>query len=473
MISHPVVAIVGRPNVGKSALFNRFAGRDLSIVHNRPGVTRDRLVTLARWGKHEITLVDTGGIGLGDQEGFGDAIEHEVDIALETATEILFVVDAREGLTHLDREIARKLRKTDKPIYLLLNKAENEKLNLQADEFDEMGLGKPYLVSAMHGRGIEEIKSDLSKNWIETELPPQSRPVRVAIVGRPNVGKSSLINAVLNEKRNIVSDVPGTTRDAVDVPFEWDGKQYVLIDTAGMRKKSRINDELEAKMSGRSAHMMNRADVCVLVLETLAGVMEQDKKIAGLIQNCDVPCVIALNKWDIAMDQGDASQEKRLEFINAIQRTLFFLSYAPLIFLSAKTNHGVPKLLETIHKIDKTRHIKFQTATLNKVIHDAQQKQIAPVVSGKRFKCYYAAQQFSEDPRSVPTLILFVNDTHLLTESYQRFLEYQIRKSFELEGCPLKMIFRKRIQTKAAIKKKTVHREIARKGRAKSKNMRQ
>ncbi|MES2307711.1 MAG: ribosome biogenesis GTPase Der [Verrucomicrobiota bacterium] len=470
--AHPVVAIVGRPNVGKSALFNRFAGRDLSIVHDRPGVTRDRLIVSARWGSFEFTLVDTGGIGLGDSEGFASAIEHEVELALETATQILFVVDIREGLTHLDKEIARKLRKSQKPIYLLLNKADTEKHMASSSEFEQLGFGKPYPVSAMHGVGIEDIKSELTEQWVESEPLPPSRPTRVAMIGRPNVGKSSLINAILNENRNIVSEVPGTTRDAVDVPFEWDGKKYVLIDTAGLRKKSRIDDALEAKMSGRTVHMINRADVCVLVLETLAGVREQDKKIASLIQKSKVPCVIALNKWDIAIDQGDANTDTRLEFTQAIQRALFFLPFAPVYFISAKSQFGLPKLLEGVHRMDQMRHIKFQTARLNKVIHDAQEKQIAPIIKGKRFKCYYAAQQFSEDPRSIPTLLLFVNDPEMLIDSYQRFLEIQIRKHFPLEGCPIDFIYRKRPQTHVVRKRKAFTYEMAKKDRAKQKNTR-
>jgi len=247
--AHPVVAIVGRPNVGKSALFNRFAGRDLSIVHDRPGVTRDRLVVSARCDNFEFTLVDTGGIGLGDSEGFAGAIEHEVNLALETATQILFVVDIREGLTHLDRDIAKKLRKSEKPVFLLLNKAETDKHQAESSEFTQLGFGKPFPVSAMHGMGIADIKEELTKTWLVSEPLPPTRPTRVAMIGRPNVGKSSLINAILNEDRTIVSEVAGTTRDAVDVPFKWDDKEYVLIDTAGLRKKSRIDDALEAKMS--------------------------------------------------------------------------------------------------------------------------------------------------------------------------------------------------------------------------------
>ncbi len=463
--AHPVVAIVGRPNVGKSALFNRFAGRDLSIVHDRPGVTRDRLVVSARWDNFEFTLVDTGGIGLGDSEGFAGAIEHEVNLALETATQILFVVDIREGLTHLDRDIAKKLRKSDKPVFLLLNKAETDKHQAESSEFTQLGFGKPFPVSAMHGMGIADVKEELTKTWLVSEPLPPTRPTRVAMIGRPNVGKSSLINAILNEDRTIVSEVAGTTRDAVDVPFKWDEKEYVLIDTAGLRKKSRIDDALEAKMSGRTVHMINRADVCVLVLESLEGVREQDKKIASLIQKSKVPCVIALNKWDIALDEGQGNTDKRLEFSQAIERELFFLPYAPIFFISAKSRYGLPKLMEGIHRMDQMRHIKFQTARLNRVIHEAQERQMAPSVRGKRFKCYYAAQQFSEDPRSIPTLLLFVNGEDLLIPSYQRFLELQIRKYFPLEGCPIDFIYRKRPQTVVVKKRKAYTYEKAKRDR--------
>ncbi len=464
----PTVAIVGRPNVGKSALFNRLARRDLSIVHDKPGVTRDRLVTSAEWDGKPYSLVDTGGIGLGDSEGFADAIEHEVQIALETATHILFVVDIREGVTPLDQEICRRLRKTKCPVFLVLNKADHEKQSGLDAEFSHMNFGHPYPVSAMHGIGIETLMQDVASDWEAADAPPpRLRPTRVAMIGRPNVGKSSLINAILNETRTIVSEIPGTTRDAVDVPFRWDDRDYVLIDTAGMRKKSRVNDPLEQKMTGRTAHMINRADVCVLVLETNEGVREQDKKIAGLIQNSKCPCVIALNKWDIAQDQGDGGTDRRKEFAEGIRNEIFFLPYAKVHFVSAKTRSGLPKLLETIHAIHKLRHFKFQTSQLNKVLQHTQERYVAPNVKGKRFKIYYAAQQFSEDPRAIPTLLFFVNSPDLLTDAYRRYIEIQIRQAFPLEGCPIEIHLRARRPEKAP--QRIAKRRIIAKGAA-SKN---
>jgi GTP-binding protein len=444
------VAIVGRPNVGKSALFNCLAGRDISLVFDRPGTTRDRLVTSARWDRHRLTLIDTGGIGLEDREGFGDAIAREVDLALAAATEIIFVVDAREGLTPLDQTVARLLRKSHRPVFVAANKVDGEKQANLDGEFLRLGFKGVYPVSAAHRRGLEQLRLAITSEW---KPPPEDdapvvrppRPTRLAIVGRPNVGKSSLINALVSEPRAIVSPVPGTTRDAVDIAYTWKGLPFLFIDTAGMRQERRMQDNLERAMTGRTAHTINRADVCILVIDATAGVSMQDKKIAGLIQEAHAPCMIVINKWDLAREQGDASMTREREYYEQVKQDLFFLSYAPVLFLSAKTGERIDGLLKTVAMIAKNRTFRFQTGPLNRVISRAMEKYAPPLVRGRRFKVLYAAQQSpKEDAREIPTLQLFVNSADLLTHAYERYLDLQLRESFELRGCPLRFILRGR-----------------------------
>lgn len=449
------VAIVGRPNVGKSALFNRLAGKQISLVFNRPGTTRDRLVTTCRREGHEFTMIDTGGIGLEDNEGFGEAIDREADLALATATDILLVVDARQGLAPLDREVAKRLRKANRPVFVVANKVdEPDKMADIESEFSELGFGRVFPVSAAHGHGIGELFDHLTRSWPTPEelsahiadSKSSDRPTRIAVVGRPNVGKSSLINAILSEERAIVSPVPGTTRDAVDVSYTYNGHTFTFIDTAGMRQERRIRDELEAAMTGRSAHAINRADLAVLVIDSVTGVSMQDKKIAGLIQEAHCPCIIVVNKWDIAREQGDASKTRERAYYDQLQNDLFFVNYAPVLFVSAKSGERVEGLLKTALEIDKNRHYQFATGPLNRVISKAIERQAPPQIAGKRFKILYATQdpQEKEDRRAIPTLILFVNNPKLLTDSYQRYLEIQLREAFNIRGCPIRFLLRGR-----------------------------
>jgi len=445
-----IVAIVGRPNVGKSALFNCLAGRDISLVFDRPGTTRDRLVTTGRWSGHHFTLIDTGGIGMDDHEGFNDAIAHEVDLALAAATEIIFVVDAREGLTPLDQTVARLLRKSHRPVFVAANKVDSDKqVNLDA-EFSRLGFKGVFPVSAAHRRGLDELREAVVADWAEpaekdpNEARPE-RPTRLAIVGRPNVGKSSLINTLISEPRAIVSPVAGTTRDAVDIAYTWKGQPFLFIDTAGMRQERRMQDHLERAMTGRTAHAINRADVCILVVDASTGVTMQDKKIAGLIQDAHAPCMIVVNKWDIAREQGDASRSREREYYEQVQRDLFFLSYAPVLFLSAKTGERIEGLLKTVAMIAKNRVYRFQTGPLNRVITKAMERYAPPLVKGRRFKILYAAQQQpKEGAREIPTLQLFVNSAELLTSAYERYLDLQLRESFDLRGCPIRFVMRGR-----------------------------
>jgi GTPase len=445
-----IVAIVGRPNVGKSALFNALAGRDISLVFDRPGTTRDRLVTTARWNSHKLTLIDTGGIGVEDREGFGDEIAREVELALAAATEIIFVVDAREGLTPLDQIVTRLLRKSHCPVYVAANKVDGDKqVNLDA-EFTRLGFKAVFPVSAAHRRGLDDLRETITANWDEPEKEADdavkpARATRLAIVGRPNVGKSSLINALVSEPRAIVSEVAGTTRDAVDIAYTWKGAPYLFIDTAGMRQERRMHDQLERAMTGRTAHAINRADVCILVIDASTGVTMQDKKIAGLIQDAHAPCMIVVNKWDLAREQGDASRSKEREYYEQVKRDMFFLSYAPILFLSAKSGERIEGLLKTCAIIAKNRTFRFQTGPLNRVISRAMEKYAPPLVHGRRFKVLYAAQQAAkEGTREIPTLQLFVNSADLLTPAYERYLDLQVREAFDLKGCPLRFNLRGR-----------------------------
>jgi GTP-binding protein len=443
------VAIVGRPNVGKSALFNCLAGRDISLVFDRPGTTRDRMVTSARWGSRRLTLIDTGGIGVEDREGFGDAIAHEVDLALAAATEIIFVVDAREGLTPLDQTVARLLRKSRRPVFVAANKVDGDKQANLDGEFQRLGFKAVFPVSAAHRRGLDDLREAIVADWGEQEVVEDAdrpaRPTRLAIVGRPNVGKSSLINTLVAEPRAIVSPVAGTTRDAVDISYTWKGEPFLFIDTAGMRQERRMQDQLERAMTGRTAHAINRADVCILVVDASTGVTMQDKKIAALIQEAHAPCMVAVNKWDLAREQGDSSKTKEREYYDQVKQDLFFLSYAPVLFLSAKTGERIDGLLKTVKLIAKNRVFRFQTGPLNRVISRAMEKYAPPLVNGRRFKVLYAAQLAAkEGAREIPTLQLFVNSAELLTPAYERYLDLQIRESFDLRGCPLRFVMRGR-----------------------------
>jgi GTP-binding protein len=446
------VAIVGRPNVGKSALFNSLSGKQISLVHDQPGVTRDRITVNCRHDGHAFELVDTGGIGLEDEQGFSAAIAHEVEMALAMATDIIFVVDGRDGLTSLDEEIGRKLRRgaDGKPrrVLLAVNKLDVPQLDGKLDEFHGLGLGEMVALSSAHGRGIEELLELMVSVWTREEGPQlerPDRPVRLAFLGRPNVGKSSLVNALLEDKRTIVSPVAGTTRDAVDVPFTWKGRPFTLIDTAGMRQRRKVHDPLEVKMTGRSAHTINRANICILVLDAMDGVHMQDKKIGGLIHEAARPCMILVNKWDLVREQGDVSKKKEQEYLDAIRADLFFLDYAPVIFGSAKTGERVEHILRAVEKIEENRIRKIGTAELNDLLQKAQEKYSPPLVHNRRFRIYYATHQLdATQPHPTPTFVCFINSHDLLVPAYERYLELKLREKFNLEGCPLRFIWREK-----------------------------
>ncbi|HSI86839.1 MAG: ribosome biogenesis GTPase Der [Candidatus Methylacidiphilales bacterium] len=495
------VAIVGRPNVGKSALFNRLVRRQISLVFDRPGTTRDRIIASCTFQDHRFTLIDTGGIGLEDTDDFGTAIAREADLALQAASDILFVVDAREGLTPLDHMVADILRRagasasapthvskasaasaesdpnsdSDAPapvparlrrrIQVVANKMDAPKQSHMEGEFSRLGFGNAVGISAAHGVGIDDLLTALTAEWPEppsaeeeaaanAAAPRQARPTRVAIVGRPNVGKSSLINALLSDERTIVSPVSGTTRDAVDVPYSRNGRDYTLVDTAGMRQERRISDPLEGAMTGRSAHSINRADVCVLVIDAAEGVSSQDKKIGGLILEAMKPCVIVVNKWDLAREQGDGGSSAQRAYYEQVMQDLFFLHYASVAFLSAKTGERVHGLFTIIENLDKSRQFRFATGPLNRVISKAIERHPPPISggSGRRLKVLYATQEPPEEGRSqaIPVLIMFVNSAKLWTATYQRYLDLQLRDSFDIPGVPIRFVLRERQQRETA-----------------------
>jgi GTP-binding protein len=448
-LNEHTVAIVGRPNVGKSALFNRLVRKQISLVFDRPGTTRDRIVASGRHRGHAFTLIDTGGIGLEDQEGFAAAIGREAGLALETATDILMVVDAREGLTPLDHEVARRLRRSRAPVHVVANKVDDPDKHANWEtEFAALGFGNPLPVSAAHGAGIEDLLDRLTAGWdkpLAPSPPTGVRPCQVAIVGRPNVGKSSLVNALIEDARTIVSPTPGTTRDAIDVRLSHEGKEYVLVDTAGMRQRRRVHDPLEAAMTGRSAHTIHRADICVLVIDAETLVTMQDKKIGGLISKTYRPCMIVVNKWDLARKEGAGGKAHERETYETLMEDLFFLRYAPVVFLSAKTGERVRGVLQMLSLVDANRTRRLPTGLLNRVLHRALERR-PPPGAARRFKILYATQQVEDDPgeHPVPTLMCFVNDPKLLSDSYQRYLEEQVRAEFDLRGCPIKWILRSR-----------------------------
>ena len=468
------IAIVGRPNVGKSALFNRIAGRRIAIVHDMAGVTRDRVAAEVEWAGHPFTLVDTGGIGLIPGEKSDDVIAtatvDQVNVAIEAAEAIIFVVNLQEGIVPLDVEVAQHLRQSGKPTVLAINKADNARSEENSVEFASLGFEHMYAVSALHARGTDGLIEEALKNLPgEAETAPtkslKDAELKLAFVGRPNVGKSSIINSLTESERVIVSDIPGTTRDAVDVPFtiETNGREQhcLLIDTAGMRKKSRVKETLEYFSVTRAAAAIERCDIAVLVVDAETGIVEQDKKIADLITKNHRACIVVINKWDLTTqavkearkeeiqrrkrkDRHRDDREKRLttlgEFGQWVQQQLFFLDYAPVIFTSATENFQLDRLLEAIRYVDDQWHQKIPTPLLNRTLRDIIDQRQPPNKTGKQFKLYYAVQVEG----SPPAFTLFVNAPHVCSEQYELYLSRQIRRAFGFEGCPIRLFVKER-----------------------------
>jgi GTP-binding protein len=489
-----LIAIVGRPNVGKSALFNRIVGRRIAIVHDQPGVTRDRVTAEAEWGGKSFTLVDTGGIGLLRREKANDVIikaaMEQVELAIEAASSIILVVNVQEGIVPLDREVAARLRRSGKTILVAANKVDTSRAEKDADEFAELGFEKIFPVSAIHGGGINELMEaavallpvhssqstahgPTGEPTVDSGLGTRDSVLKLAIIGRPNVGKSSIINALTQSERVIVSPIPGTTRDSIDVPFEVETagvrQKYVLIDTAGMRKTRRVDDSIEFFSVQRAADSIARCDIAVLVLDAEMGITEQDKKIADVIVENRKACIIAINKWDlfeqnVRQARGEEiarrnkkerreGQEKEMstlaEFGAWVQKKLFFLDYAPVIFTSAKSGFHLDRLLEAVRYVTAQLQQKIPTAILNRTLHDAVERRQPVSDRGHRLKFFYATQV----KQAPPTFLLFVNRDEFFSDQYKKYLADQMRRAFGYEGCPVVLVPKSRPKTVEPIRK--------------------
>ena len=437
-MAKPIVAILGRPNVGKSTLFNRLTGGRAAIVEDTPGVTRDRLYRDAEWLGKTFTLIDTGGIEFSSgEESMSGLIRKQAEIAMREADVILFLVDSRAGLLPQDEQIAGQLRRTSKPVILVVNKVEQFKNNPYLYEFYRLGLENVVCISAEHGMNTGDLLDLIvSKFTMTTEDDYEPDVIKIAVVGRPNVGKSSLVNAILGQERVIVSNVPGTTRDAIDVPFEKEGQRYVLIDTAGMRRLRNIEEATERYSVIRALRAVDRSDVALMVIDGLEGVTEQDKRIAGYVHEAGKGVIVIVNKWDI-VEKDDKTMKK---FDEEIRRELGFMQYAPTLYVSALTKQRVVKITDLINFVAEQQSHRISTSVLNEVVSEAVQLTPPPSDKGKRLKILYVTQAGIKPPH----FILFVNEPELLHFSYQRYLENKFRENFGFEGTPLKITVRKR-----------------------------
>lgn len=498
-----LIAIVGRPNVGKSALFNRIARRRIAIVHDQPGVTRDRISAEVEWNGKAFTMVDTGGIGLLQREKSGDVIARaaleQVGLAIESASVIILVVNVQEGTVPLDVEVSQRLRASGKPVLVAVNKVDHYGFEAGAAEFSRLGFQELFPVTAIHGRGIEDLMeraiqflparapaletrvssdaSESSEGCLQASSEPsidpvQAGPLKLAIVGRPNVGKSSIINALTHSDRVVVSPIPGTTRDAVDVPFEvtTDGlpEAYVLIDTAGMRKTRRVDDSIEFFSVKRAEESILRCDICILVLDAESGITEQDKKVADRIVEARKACIVVVNKWDLMNEAIRDAREEEIdrrnrklakkgprvmttlsEFGQWVQQNLFFLDYAPVVFTSAKTSFHLDRLLEAVRYVAAQLRRRIPTSLLNRALQDAIERRQPVTTHGHRLKLYYATQV----KLAPPTFRVFVNRKDLFTKTYEKYLGDQLRAAFGYEGCPVVIFPRDRPKTIEPVRK--------------------
>ena len=445
-----MVALVGRPNVGKSTLFNRLIGRRVAIVENVPGTTRDRLYDETEWDGERFIIIDTGGLEVGPEsqqrptdrrdalssgsEEFVPAIREQAEIAIQEADIVVMVVDAVDGLTGADEEVAEVLRRSNKPVIVTVNKADNETRVANSYEFYALGLGDPYPISALHGLGIGELLDEIVKALPPEAPPAKSEGVRIALVGRPNVGKSSLLNILIGQDRAIVSDIPGTTRDAIDTHIRWEGQPLVLIDTAGIRRRGKIDPGIEKYSVLRSLKAISRADVVLLLIDAVDEVTAQDAHIAGYILEESKSVVVVVNKWDLVVKDTYTMNEYRTK----IRSELKFLDYVPVIFISALTRQRASTVLPTALRVQAQRMMRIATSELNQIMSDAVQRHSPPSRAGKRLKFYYATQA-GVDP---PTFVFFVNDMRLVHFTYQRYIENQLRARYVFEGTPLKLVFR-------------------------------
>ena len=437
-MSKPIVAIVGRPNVGKSTLFNVLAGEQISIVKDTPGVTRDRIYADVNWLNHYFTLIDTGGIEPESNDVLLKFMREQAEIAIETADVIMFLVDVRQGLVDADFKVADMLRRSRKPIVLVVNKVDNfDKFMPDVYEFYNLGLGDPRPVSASSRLGLGDMLDEVVEHFPDgTEEKEEDERPRIAIIGRPNAGKSSIINKLLGEERVIVSDIAGTTRDAIDTEVRRNGHEYVFIDTAGLRRKSKIKEDIERYSIIRTVSAVERCDVAILVIDASEGVTEQDAKIAGIAHERGKGMIIAVNKWDLI----EKNEKTIYKFTEDIRDVLSFMPYAEMIFISAKTGQRLPKLFETIDAVIQNHALRIATGVLNEIVSEAVAMQQPPSDKGKRLKIYYVTQVAVKPP----TFVVFVNDKELMHFSYTRYLENRIRDTFGFRGTPLKFIIRER-----------------------------
>lgn len=435
-MKEPLVAVVGRPNVGKSTLFNRIVGKRISIVNDEPGVTRDRIFDRAEWTGRWFTLVDTGGIDFEKSDEITTNILKQSKLAIDNADVVLFVVDGSEGLTETDRDVARILRKSKKKIVLAVNKIDNYDETIKY-EYYELGIGEPFLISATHGMGVGDLLDEIVADFSAVSDENQTNgAVKIAIVGKPNAGKSSLTNSLLGEDRVIVSSVAGTTRDSINIPFRYNGKDYVLIDTAGMRRKNKVEDETVERYSIiRTLNSIRSADIVLMVIDTTTDISEQDLKIASFIDEEQKPSVLVMNKWDLIEKETGTMNE----FEKKIKSQFVFMPYYKSVYLSAKTTQRLEKLMPAVEQVLSSSKKKVTSGDLNDVIMGAISVTSPPMVKGKKLRVFYATQS---DTAPIPTFILFVNDVKLMTTSYERYLENSLRKAFDFCGTPIKIVLK-------------------------------
>lgn len=439
-MSKPIVAIVGRPNVGKSTLFNQIAKKRVSIVDDMPGVTRDRIYMDAVWLNHEFTLIDTGGIELETTDKMISDIRAQANIAIDEADVIIFVVDGREGVTFADEDIAKILRSSTKPVVVAVNKTDNLQQEMNVYEFYNLGLSDPIGISASNALNLGDLLDEVVANFPAADIDDKDDDeIRIAVIGRPNVGKSSLVNAMLGESRVIVSDIPGTTRDAIDTHFYKDNIKFTLIDTAGMRRKSKIEIPVERYSIVRSLRAIDRADVVLMLIEAPVGITEQDKKIAGYAHDSGKGCVIVVNKWDIFPNKHDRSTNR---FTDDLREKIGFLQYAPVLYASALTGQRVDRVTELVKFVAEQQSMRIQTSALNELIRDATAVNPPPTKKGKQLKILFVTQVDICPPR----FIIFVNNPELMHFSYLRFIENRLRESYGFEGTPIKFVVRKRAE---------------------------
>ena len=440
-MAKPLVAVVGRPNVGKSTFFNKIAKKRISIVEDTPGVTRDRIYADCEWLNHKFTLIDTGGIEPRTDDIMLRQMRRQAEIAIETCDVILFFTDGRTGMTADDEEVANMLRKSRKPVILVVNKVDNVSMNDAVYEFYNLGLGDPFPISSVNLMGLGDLLDEMVRHFPEgsDDIPEEEHTIQIAVVGRPNVGKSSLVNKILGQERSMVSDIAGTTRDAIDTAFTRDGQRYNIIDTAGIRRKRAIEEEsIERYSIVRALTAVRRCDVALIVINAEDGVTEQDTKVAGYVHEEGKAAIIVVNKWDAVEKDTNTLEAYRKKVIEDLK----FMDYAPVLFISALTGQRVPKVLETVRSVYEQTSRRITTGLLNDVLADATAALQLPFTAGRHLKIYYATQQ-SVCP---PTFVFFVNDEKLMHFAYQRYLENQFRKAFGFEGTPLKFILRQKTQ---------------------------